>query len=156
MFHGHVIYCPKPRLGGRPNTKPGHQDTLNSHKLQYILFHQTCGPAWIEIHWNSIWLRTRSHMTSHYTWESVTTLHDFGGVIERPLNTFFWAQTISWSRLLARVWSDPKMHNMQFWAKRDLDPRQPLKICLSWACLHVLRSPGNSPLYATSSSSRSN
>ena len=26
------------------------------------------GPAWIEIHWNSICLRTRSHMTAHYTW----------------------------------------------------------------------------------------
>ena len=33
----------------------------------------------------------------------VTTLHDFGGVLGRPLNTFFWALTISWSRLLARV-----------------------------------------------------
>ena len=28
-------------------------------------------------------------MTSHYTWRSVTTLHDFGGVLGRPLDTFF-------------------------------------------------------------------
>ena len=28
-------------------------------------------------------------MTSHYTWESVTTLHDFGGVLGRPFDTFF-------------------------------------------------------------------
>jgi hypothetical protein len=28
----------------------------------------------------------------------------------RPLDTFFWALTISWSRLLARVWSGPKGH----------------------------------------------
>ena len=49
----------------------------------------------------------RSHITSHYTWESVTTLHDFGGVLGWPLDTFFWALTISWSRLLARVWSGP-------------------------------------------------
>ena len=46
-------------------------------------------------------------MTSHYTWGSVITLHDFGGVLERPLGPFFWALTISWSRLLARVWSGP-------------------------------------------------
>jgi hypothetical protein len=38
------------------------------------------GPAWIKIHWNSIWLRARSHMTSHYTWGSVTTLHDCGSL----------------------------------------------------------------------------
>ena len=33
----------------------------------------------------------------------VTTLHDFGGVLEQPLDTFFWALTISWSWLLAHV-----------------------------------------------------
>ena len=47
--------------------------------------------AWIEIHWNSIWLRTRSHMTSHYTWGTLTTLHDFEGVLGWPLDTFFRA-----------------------------------------------------------------
>ena len=61
--------------------------------------------AWIKIHWNNIWLRAPSHMSSHYTWGFVTTLHDFGGVLGRPLDTFFWAVTISWSRFLARVWS---------------------------------------------------
>ena len=65
------------------------------------------GLAWIEIHWNSIWLRAWSHMTSHYTWGSVTTLHDFGGVLRQPLDTFFGALTISWSRLLAYVQSGP-------------------------------------------------
>ena len=52
---------------------------------------------------NSIWLRVRSHMISHYTLGSVTTLHDFEGVLGRPLDTFFWALTISWSRFLACV-----------------------------------------------------
>ena len=42
--------------------------------------------AWIETHFNSIWLRAPSHMTSHYTRGPVTTLHDFGGVGERPFN----------------------------------------------------------------------
>jgi hypothetical protein len=47
-------------------------------------------------------------MTSHYTRGYATTLHDFfGGVLGQPLDTFFWALTISWSRLLARVWSGP-------------------------------------------------
>ena len=68
------------------------------------------GRAWIEIQWNSIGLKARSHMTSHYTWGRVTTLHDVGGVFGRLLDTSFWALTISWSRLLAHVWSDPKIH----------------------------------------------
>ena len=42
-----------------------------------------------------------------FGWGSVTTLHDFGGVLGRPLHTFSWALTISWSRLLARGWSGP-------------------------------------------------
>ena len=61
----------------------------------------------IEIRWNSIWLRVQSHMASHYTWGSVTTLHDFGGVLGWPSDTFFWALTISWSWLSAHVWSGP-------------------------------------------------
>jgi hypothetical protein len=65
------------------------------------------GPVWIDLHWNSIWLRAWSHMTSHYTWRSMTTLHDFGGVSGRPLDTFFWALTISWSWLVPCVWSGP-------------------------------------------------
>ena len=79
MFHGHLDYFQKPPLGGRPNTKPGDHGTPNAHNRWFILFYHVWGPAWIEIHWNSIWLRVRSHMTSHYTWGSVTTLHDFGG-----------------------------------------------------------------------------
>jgi hypothetical protein len=43
-------------------------------------------------------------MASHYTQGFVTTLHDVGGVLgRRPLETLFWALTISWSRLLACV-----------------------------------------------------
>ena len=37
-------------------------------------------------------------MTSHYTRGSMTTLHDFEGVLGRPWDTFLWALTISWSR----------------------------------------------------------
>ena len=56
----------KPTLNGRPNRKPRDQYTLNTHNHWFILRHHVFGPAWIEIHWNSIWLRTHSHMTSYY------------------------------------------------------------------------------------------
>jgi hypothetical protein len=46
-----------------------------------IIFYHAWGPTWIEIHWNSIWLRARSHTASHYTWGSMTTLHDLRGVL---------------------------------------------------------------------------
>jgi hypothetical protein len=104
---GHLDYFLKPPLGSRPNTKPGDHGTPSAHDCWLILFYLVWGPAWIEIHWNSIWLRVRSHMASHYTWGSVTTLHDFEGVLGRPLDTFFWALTISWSQLLAHVWNGP-------------------------------------------------
>ena len=48
-------------------------------------------PTWIKIHWKSIWLRTRSHMTSHYTWGSVTTLHDFESCLRTAFGHFIWA-----------------------------------------------------------------
>jgi hypothetical protein len=72
--------------------------------LIYSIYH-VWGPTCIEIHWINIWLRAWSHMTTHYTWGSVTTLHDFGRVLGRPLDTFFWALTIWWSRLLGWMWS---------------------------------------------------
>ena len=38
----------------------------------------------------------------------MATLHDFGGDLGRPLDTFCWALTSSWSQLLAlraRLWA---------------------------------------------------
>ena len=97
----------KTTSGGRLNTKLGDQGTPNAHNCWFILFDHVWGHAWIRIHWNCIWLKAWSHMTSHYTWGSATTLDDLGGVLRRPLDTFFWALAISWSRLLERVWSGP-------------------------------------------------
>ena len=77
--------------------------TLTTDDLFYLIMCED--PHELKNHWKSIPLRARSHMTSHYTRESLTTLHDFGGVLGRPLDTFPWALTIPWSRLLARVWS---------------------------------------------------
>ena len=50
----------------------------------FIMCEDPCEHKFVEI----IWLRAWSHMTSHYTWRSVTALHDFGGVLGRPWDTF--------------------------------------------------------------------
>jgi hypothetical protein len=71
MFHGHLDYFQKPPLGGRPNTKPGDHGPPNTHNHWFILFYCVWRHAWVDIHWNSIWLRAWSCMTSHYTWGSV-------------------------------------------------------------------------------------
>ena len=94
MFHGHLDYFQKSPFGGKPNTKPGDHGTPNAHNRWFILLYHVWRSTWIKIHWINIWLRAWSHMTSHSTWESVTTLHDFGGVLGRPWDTL----TISWSR----------------------------------------------------------
>jgi hypothetical protein len=100
IFNNHLL-----DVGLTQNQETMALRTLTTVGLFY--FYHMWGPAWIEIQWSSIWLRTRSHMAAHDTGGSVTTLHDIGGVLGRPLGTFFWALTISWSRLLVRVWSGP-------------------------------------------------
>ena len=110
-----------PPLGGRPSTKPGNHGTLNAQNHWFIWYYDVWGPAWIETHLNSICLRARSHVTTHYTWGSMTTLHDFGGVLGWPLHTFFWTlnfmvttlgSCVKWSRVegKARLDSQPKSH----------------------------------------------
>jgi hypothetical protein len=49
--------CQNPSLGGRLNTKHGDHGILNAHNCWFILFYHMWGSAWIEIHWNGIWLR---------------------------------------------------------------------------------------------------
>ena len=106
----HLDYFQKPPLIGRPNTKLGDHGTPNAHNCWFILFYHDWGPAPTKTYWNSIWSRVWSPMTSHYTTTPhYTPLHDFGGVLGLPLDTFFWAFTSSWSRLLAHVWSGPPL-----------------------------------------------
>ena len=57
--------------------------------VESIYFIMCEGHVWIQNHWISICLRARSYMTSHYTWRSVTTLHDFGSVLGGLLDTSF-------------------------------------------------------------------
>jgi hypothetical protein len=54
-----------PSRGGRPNTKLGDHSITNVHNCWVILIYHVWGPVWIGLHWNNIWLRARSHMTSH-------------------------------------------------------------------------------------------
>ena len=87
--------------------KPGDHGTPDVHTCWFILFYHVWGLASMKSYRNSIQLRVRSHMASHYTWGSLTILHDFGGVLRQPLDTFCWALTISWSQLSAGVGSGP-------------------------------------------------
>ena len=89
MFHGHLNCFQKSLLGGRPNTKLGDHSIPNSHSRWFIFYYSIMceGTTWIEFHWNSTWLRARSHMTSHCTWGPVMTLYDFNSDLGRPLNT---------------------------------------------------------------------
>ena len=102
IFENHLL-----EVGLTQNQETMALRTLTTVDLFY--FYHVWRPAWIETHWNSIWFRAWAHMTSHFTWESVTTLHDFEGVLGWPLDTFFWALTIPLSRLLTHVWSDPNL-----------------------------------------------
>jgi hypothetical protein len=110
MFNSRLDHFPKPSPIGRPTTKLGDHGTLNAHdRWTYYIFPCVRELAWIEIHRNGVWSGTQSHMTSHYTQGSVTTWHELGGDFRWSLGTLFWALTISRSRLLARVWSGPKL-----------------------------------------------
>jgi hypothetical protein len=100
IFKNHLL-----KVGLTHNWETMTIQTLTTVDLFY--FYHVWGQTWIETHWNSIWLRTRSHMTSrtlylrvhdHTTWCWRCVGMSFG---------HFWALTLLWSRLLACVWSDP-------------------------------------------------
>ena len=105
MFHGHLGYFQKPPLevGWTQNRETMALWNLTTIDLLYYIICED--PTWIEIHWNSIWSRAWSHISSHYTWRLVITLHDFGSVLGRPLDFFGGALTILRSRFLVHVWS---------------------------------------------------
>ena len=124
MFHGHLdCFQKNPSLGGRPNTEPGDHGTPNTHNCWFIRFYHVWGPARIKklLETTLGWGPGHIYMTSNYTRGSVTALHDFGGVLGRPWDTFFWTLTTSWSRLLARVWSGPYVDvNGGLWEYRQV------------------------------------
>ena len=100
MFHGHLDYFQKPSLEGRPNTKPRDHNTPKSPNRKFTIINHMCeDPTEIEIHRNSNRLRARTHTASHCTRGPMTTLHDSGSALGRPLDTFFWGLTLSWSHM---------------------------------------------------------
>ena len=90
-----------------PTQNRGDDRTPNAHNYWFILFYHVWVPAWIETHWGPghMWL----HTTLENPWLHYMILEVYLGW---PLDTFFWAPTISWSWLLACVWSGPK-----YWMK---------------------------------------
>ena len=67
----HLDYFQKPLLGGRLDTKSEDHGTLNVHnRWFFFLFYHVWGHAWIEIHWNNVWLRA-GHIWLHTTLEGL-------------------------------------------------------------------------------------
>ena len=73
----------------------------------------------------------RLHTTLEDLWPHYTTLEVVSGW---PLDTFFWALTIAWSRLLARVWSGPK-HNKVQTTERSIITLEEVDFC--WDLLYM-------------------
>ena len=123
-----ILKNPPLEVGLTQNQETKALRTFSSIDLFYSIMCEVL--AWKEFHLISIWVRALSHMTSHYTWGSAITLYDVGGVLGRPLDTFFWALTISWSRLLARVWSGPKdpWNSSKDWVVGTRNPIWPLTV----------------------------
>ena len=120
MFHGHLDYFQKLPLGGRPNTKLGEHGTLNAHNRWFVLFYHAWGPVWIKFHWNGIWLRAWSRMTSHYTWGSVTN------------TTWLWRCV--WDGLWTLSFGLSQSYGHGFWLVCEV------ALCISWEMLEHYKS----------------
>ena len=82
---------------------------METTRLKYNLVF--INPTWLlDVQMNNIILRG-SHSLKYMEY---CIYMMFGGVLGRPLDTFFWALTIPWSRLLAHVGGGPKYHWMVY------------------------------------------
>jgi hypothetical protein len=68
MFHDHLDYFQKPRLGGRPNTKLGDHGTPNTHHHLFIVFYHVWRPARIKISLKIAFGWGFGHIWLHTTW----------------------------------------------------------------------------------------
>ena len=112
VFHGHLDYFQEPPLGGRPDIKTGrpwHSECSQS-LVYFILF-----LLWIEIAFG--W--GPGHIWLHTTLEGPWPQYMISEVSGQPLHTFFWALPITWSRLLARVWSGPRDTMWMWYSKKE-------------------------------------
>jgi hypothetical protein len=107
MSHGHLDYFQKSPLGGRPDTKPmGDHGTPHAHNRWFILLYHVWGPS---LKWHLVEGPVTYDFTLH-SW-SMTTLHDFQGVLDGLWSLSFRLSQFQRSWLLAHVWSGPK----EFW-----------------------------------------
>ena len=124
ILYGCLDYFHQPNFGGRPNKKQGDHGTPNAHNCWFILDYHVWGPASIEIHWNSIWLRDLSHMTSHFT---CVRIHDHTTWCWRCVGTAFGHFLLgSHNFTVAALGSCAKWHT------RDWEPVTSMLQALSW------------------------
>jgi hypothetical protein len=110
----------------------------NFTTIEIILFYHVWGLTWIEIHWNSIWLRAQLHMSSCYTWETVIRTTWFWKCLGDGLLTLLLGSPISWSQLLVRVWVALRPLWQKYQHKKlvlyDMSPR--VGLTSSHSCRH--------------------
>ena len=108
-FIGHLDYFQKPALGGKPNTKPRDHGTPKTHIHWFILFYHVWGPVVsLEIHWNSIWLRS-SRILLHTTLEDPWPHYMIWRCLGTAFEHFLLVSHNLSSWLLAHVWSGPNI-----------------------------------------------
>jgi hypothetical protein len=110
-------------VGLTQNRKTMALQTLTTVKL--FDFYHVWGPAWLEIYWNSIWLRVQSYdFTLHLR------VHDHNTWFWRCLGTAFGHFLLGSqkfrSRFMVRVWSGPKKQGQDLQAKNWPHPLDPL------------------------------
>jgi hypothetical protein len=94
--------------------------------IDFILFYHVRGPAWIKKFIERAFGWGPGHTWLHTTLEGPCPHYIILKVCWNGLWTlFFWALTILWSRLLARVWSGPKYHIQCSWRPPLLSPPPP-------------------------------
>ena len=89
----------------RPNTKPEDHGTLNAHNRWFILFYHVTHMKRNWLKWHLVEGPVTYDFTRHLSIRYHTTW--FWRRVRTTSDTFLWALTISWSRLLARVWGGP-------------------------------------------------
>ena len=121
MYHAHLDYFEKPPLGGRLNTKPGDHGTPNAHNHWLTLLYHDWGPAWIEIHWKSIWLRAL--VTYDFTLH--LRIHDH-------TTWFWWCVGTAFGYTLSFGLS--QFHGHSSWLSCEVTLGPMLMTTLEWTC----------------------
>ena len=100
MDHGHLDYFKK-KPSGRPNTKLGDHGIPNAHNRGFYSISSHVRTCMNKMHWNSIWLRARSHMNF--------TLHSR----VRDHTTWFWR--VCWDGLWTLSFGLTQFHGHGSW-----------------------------------------